>query len=125
MAEFHPGAEAFLPDRHSMKAVREASAGCRVCGLYREATQTVFGQGRRSADLMLVGETPGDREDLEGRPFVGPAGRELDQAFAAVGLDRRDVYVTNAVKHFKVEGRGKRRIHKTPSPAPGAARLPG
>ena len=115
MAESHPGAEAFLPGRRSMKALREAAAGCRGCGLYRDATQTVFGQGRRSADLMLVGETPGDREDLEGRPFVGPAGRELDQAFEAVGLDQRDVYVTNAVKHFKFEERGKRRIHKTPS----------
>src|SRR5437879_12598410 len=114
MAESHPGAEAFLPDRHSMKALREAAAGCRGCGLYREATQTVFGEGRRSADLMLVGETPGDREDLEGRPFVGPAGRELDQAFAAVGLDRRDVHVTNAVKHFTFAQRGKRRSHNTP-----------
>ena len=124
MAESHPGAEAFLPDRRSMKALREAAAGCRGCGLYRDATQTVFGQGRRSADLMLVGETPGDREDLEGRPFVGPAGRELDQAFEAVGLDRRDVYVTNAVKHFKFEERGKRRIHKTPSRAEVDACLP-
>src|SRR2546421_11039531 len=125
MAEFHPGAEAFLPDRHSMKAVREASAGCRVCGLYREATQTVFGQGRRSADLMLVGETPGDREDLEGRPFVGPAGRELDQAFAAVGLDRRAGYGTNAVKHVKVEEGGKRGVRKTPPRGEGDAGLAG
>ena len=124
MAESHPGAEAFLPGRRSMKALREAAAGCRGCGLYRDATQTVFGQGRRSANLMLVGETPGDREDLEGRPFVGPAGRELDQAFEAVGLDRRDVYVTNAVKHFKFEERGKRRIHKTPSRAEVDACLP-
>jgi len=124
MAESHPGAEAFLPGRRSMKALREAAAGCRGCGLYRDATQTVFGQGRRSADLMLVGETPGDREDVEGRPFVGPAGRELDQAFEAVGLDRRDVYVTNAVKHFKFEERGKRRIHKTPSRAEVDACLP-
>jgi uracil-DNA glycosylase len=124
MAESHPGAEAFLPDRRSMKALREAAAGCRGCGLYRDATQTVFGEGRRSADLMMVGETPGDREDLEGRPFVGPAGRELDQAFEAVGLDRRDVYLTNAVKHFKFEERGRRRIHKTPSRAEVDACLP-
>jgi DNA polymerase len=120
----YPGAEAFVPDRLSMKALREAAAGCRGCGLYRDATQTVFGEGRRSAHLMLVGETPGDREDLEGRPFVGPAGRELDKAFSAVGIDRCDVYLTNVVKHFKFEERGTRRIHKTPSRAEVDACLP-
>jgi DNA polymerase len=109
------GAEAFLPDRISMRALREAAAGCRGCGLYKKATQTVFGEGRRNARMMLVGEMPGDREDREGRPFVGPAGRELDRALEQAGIDRRDVYVTNVVKHFKFEERGKRRIHQTPT----------
>ena len=108
------GAEAFLPDRMSMRALREAAARCRGCGLYEKATRTVFGEGRRNARMMLVGEMPGDREDLEGHPFVGPAGRELDRAFEEVGIDRRDVYLTNAVKHFRFEERGKRRIHQTP-----------
>jgi DNA polymerase len=109
------GAEAFLPDRISMRALREAAAGCRGCGVYEKATQTVFGEGRRNARMMLVGEMPGDREDLEGHPFVGPAGRELDRAFETAGIERRDVYLTNVVKHFKFEERGKRRIHKSPS----------
>jgi DNA polymerase len=109
------GAEAFLPDRISMRALREAAAGCRGCGLYKKATQTVFGEGRRNARMMLEGEMPGDREDREGRPFVGPAGRELDRALEQAGIDRRDVYVTNVVKHFKFEERGKRRIHQTPT----------
>ncbi|HEV7364045.1 MAG TPA: UdgX family uracil-DNA binding protein, partial [Solirubrobacteraceae bacterium] len=108
------GAEAFLPDRVSMRALREAAARCRGCGLYEKATQTIFGEGRRNARMMLVGEMPGDREDIEGHPFVGPAGRELDRAFEKVGIDRRDIYLTNAVKHFKFEERGKRRIHQTP-----------
>jgi len=108
------GAEVFLPDRASMGALREAAAGCRGCGLYAKATQTVFGEGRRNARMMLVGEMPGDIEDREGRPFVGPAGRELDRAFESAGIDRREVYVTNVVKHFKFEERGKRRIHQTP-----------
>ncbi|TMK42338.1 MAG: UdgX family uracil-DNA binding protein [Actinobacteria bacterium] len=108
------GAEAFLPERLSLPRMREAAAGCRGCHLHQHATQTVFGEGRRSALLMLVGEMPGDREDLAGRPFVGPAGRELDKALEAVGIDRREVYVTNVVKHFKFEERGKRRIHQTP-----------
>jgi uracil-DNA glycosylase len=108
------GAEAFLPDRISMRALRETAAGCQGCGLYANATQTVFGEGRRNARMMLVGEMPGDIEDREGRPFVGPAGRELDRAFETAGIDRRDVYVTNVVKHFKFEERGKRRIHQSP-----------
>ncbi|HET8814905.1 MAG TPA: uracil-DNA glycosylase family protein [Solirubrobacterales bacterium] len=87
---------------------------CRGCELYRDATQTVFGQGRRSAELMLVGEQPGDKEDLEGEPFVGPAGRLLDRALQEAGIDRSDAYVTNAVKHFKWRPRGKRRLHQTP-----------
>jgi uracil-DNA glycosylase family protein len=104
----------FLPSRRSMKALREAAAGCRGCHLWRPATQTVFGKGRRSSRLMLVGEQPGDREDLAGKPFVGPAGRELDRGLEAAGIERRDAYLTNVVKHFKFEERGRRRIHQTP-----------
>ena len=103
-----------LPARKNLKALREAAAGCRGCHLYERATQTVFSDGRRNARLMMVGETPGDREDREGRVFVGPAGRELDKALEAVGIARRDVYITNVVKHFKFEERGKRRIHQKP-----------
>ena len=114
-----PGAEPndatpFLPDRHSLKALREAAAGCRGCHLWRHATQTVFGEGRKAARLMFVGEQPGDREDRAGAPFVGPAGRELDRALEEVGIDRADAYVTNVVKHFAFEERGKRRLHRTP-----------
>ena len=104
----------FLPQRESLKALREAAAGCRGCDLYERATQTVFGEGRKSSRLMLIGETPGDREDRAGHVFVGPAGRELDKALERVGIDRRDAYVTNAVKHFRFEERGKRRIHQRP-----------
>src|SRR3954465_9894693 len=104
----------FLPERRSLKALREAAAGCRGCHLWRPATQTVFGEGRAGARVMLVGEVPGDREDRAGKPFVGPAGRELDEALEEVGIDRGDAYVTNVVKHFKFEERGKRRIHQTP-----------
>ena len=103
----------FLPERLSLKALREAAAGCRGCHLWRPATQTVFGDGRKSSRLMLVGEQPGDREDLAGKPFVGPASRELDRGLEAAGIDRRDAYLTNVVKHFKFEERG-RRIHQTP-----------
>jgi uracil-DNA glycosylase len=104
----------FLPERRSLKTLREAAASCRGCDLWQEATQTVFGEGRRNSRVMMVGETPGDREDLAGKPFVGPAGRELDKALEAVGMDRRDVYLTNVVKHFKFEERGRRRLHVTP-----------
>jgi DNA polymerase len=104
----------FLPDRRSLKALREAASQCRGCHLWRPATQTVFGEGRAHARVVLVGEVPGDREDREGHPFVGPAGRELDEALVEVGIDRADAYVTNVVKHFKFEERGKRRIHQTP-----------
>ena len=107
-------ASEFVPDTRSLAAVREASAGCRGCHLFGPATQTVFGEGPKSARIMLVGEMAGDREDREGRPFVGPAGRELDRALEAAGIDRGQVYVTNVVKHFKFEERGKRRIHQTP-----------
>jgi uracil-DNA glycosylase family protein len=104
----------FLPDRHSLKALREAAAVCRGCHLWRHATQTVFGEGAAGARVMLVGEQPGDREDRAGHPFVGPAGRELDRALEEAGIDRRAAYVTNVVKHFKFQERGKRRIHATP-----------
>jgi uracil-DNA glycosylase family protein len=104
----------FLPDSTSLSALRDAAAVCRGCHLYAPATQTVFGEGPRGAHVMLVGEQPGDREDREGHPFVGPAGRELDEALADVGIPRDDLYVTNVVKHFKFEERGKRRIHQTP-----------
>jgi uracil-DNA glycosylase len=97
-----------------MKALREAAAGCRGCHLWRGATQTVFGEGRKASRVMLVGEQPGDKEDRAGEPFVGPAGRELDRGLEAAGIDRADAYVTNVVKHFKFEERGRRRIHQTP-----------
>jgi uracil-DNA glycosylase len=103
-----------LPERKSLKTLREAAARCRGCHLHERATQTVFSDGPKRARLMLVGEMPGDREDRAGRVFVGPAGRELDKALAAVGIARGDVYITNAVKHFKFEERGKRRIHQKP-----------
>jgi uracil-DNA glycosylase len=101
--------------RPTLQQLREAAAGCRDCPLWQGATQTVFGEGPARARLMLVGEQPGDKEDLAGHPFVGPAGQLLDQALAELGLDRRAIYVTNAVKHFKYELRGKRRMHKTPA----------
>jgi len=106
--------ESFLPARRSLPALRAAAAHCRGCPLYLNATQTVFGEGAAHARLMLVGEQPGDREDLAGRPFVGPAGKLLDEALEAAGIDRRQVYVTNAVKHFNFEPRGKFRLHKRP-----------
>jgi len=107
-------AEAFLPERLNLAALRRAAASCRGCELYRDATQTVFGEGPRAATVVLVGEQPGDREDLQGHPFVGPAGRLLRTALADAALERKQVYITNAVKHFKWEPRGKRRIHKKP-----------
>jgi uracil-DNA glycosylase family protein len=105
----------FLPAKPSMRALREAARSCQGCPLYKNATQTVFGEGRRSARIILVGEQPGNEEDLQGKPFVGPAGRILDQGLEAAGIDRADTYVTNAVKHFKWEPQGKRRLHKKPS----------
>ncbi|MCA1683298.1 MAG: UdgX family uracil-DNA binding protein [Actinobacteria bacterium] len=115
MASKHAAdATSFLPERRTLEALREAAPGCRGCDLWRPATQTVFGEGSDDARMMLVGEVPGDREDREGRPFVGPAGRELDRALDEAGIERRDVYVTNAVKHFRFDERGKRRIHSKP-----------
>ncbi|HET6408641.1 MAG TPA: UdgX family uracil-DNA binding protein [Chthoniobacteraceae bacterium] len=104
-----------VPKERNLKALREAASGCTACPLYRNATQTVFGEGLRRARLVFVGEQPGDSEDLQGRPFVGPAGALLDRALAEAGIDRDEAYVTNAVKHFKWEPRGKKRLHKKPS----------
>jgi len=118
------GAADFLPTSPSLRAARAAAADCRGCGLYRRATQTVFGEGADDAEVMVVGETPGDREDVVGRPFVGPAGQLLDRALAAAAIDRKVVYVTNVVKHFKWEPRGKRRLHKRPMPREIGACLP-
>lgn len=107
----------FVPDRPSLPKLQSAAAACTACDLYKTGTQTVFGEGPKRAELMLVGEQPGDKEDLAGEPFVGPAGRVLDQALEGAGIDRSQVYVTNVVKHFKWEARGKRRIHKKPNMA--------
>jgi len=104
-----------IPDRPTPEKLRAAAKSCRACDLWRHATQTVFGEGARNAELMLIGEQPGDAEDLAGHPFVGPAGKLLDRALLDAGIDRERVYVTNVVKHFKWEPRGKRRIHKKPS----------
>ena len=108
-------AAAYVPESPSLPRLREAAASCRGCHLWENATQTVFGEGARAADVMLVGEQPGDQEDLAGKPFVGPAGRLLDQALEEAGIDRRKAYVTNVVKHFKWQPRGKRRIHQKPN----------
>src|SRR5438067_6010095 len=105
----------FLPENLTLTTLREAAAGCRGCPLWENATQTVFGEGRRDTQVMLVGEQPGDQEDLAGKPFVGPAGRMLDRALEEAGIDRSLAYVTNAVKHFKWQARGKRRIHAKPA----------
>lgn len=101
----------------TLPALRAASAGCRACDLYKTGTQTVFGDGPEHAQVMFVGEQPGDREDIEGKPFVGPAGRVLDEALKEAGIDRGTVYVTNAVKHFKWKPQGKRRLHQKPNAA--------
>src|SRR6184192_778307 len=103
------------PDSSSLSTVREAAEDCAACHLYKRATQTVFGEGPKRAPIMLVGEQPGDYEDVAGKPFVGPAGKILDRALAEAGINRDEVYVTNAVKHFKWEPRGKRRIHQKPN----------
>jgi DNA polymerase len=114
----------FLPETLSLPALREAAAGCRGCHLWQVGTQTVFGEGSRNAAAVFVGEQPGDQEDRAGRPFVGPAGRLFDEALAEAGIDRTSVYVTNAVKHFKWQARGKRRIHQKPNAAETAACRP-
>ena len=104
-----------VPNRPTLSKLREAASGCKACDLWKTGTQTVFGEGSPHAKVMFVGEQPGDKEDLAGKPFVGPAGAVLDKALVAAGIDRNEVFVTNAVKHFKWEPRGKRRIHKKPN----------
>ena len=108
-------AAAYLPNRIDHESLREAAQSCRGCDLWQNATQAVIGEGPESADAMFVGEQPGDQEDKEGQPFVGPAGRMFDKALAEVGIDRTRVYVTNTVKHFKWQQRGKRRLHQKPN----------
>jgi uracil-DNA glycosylase len=108
---------ALIPQQLSLAALKEAAAGCRACDLYKSGTQTVFGDGVPNAQIMFVGEQPGDREDIEGKPFVGPAGRLLEEALAEAGIDRSRVYITNAVKHFKWKPQGKRRLHQKPNAA--------
>ena len=104
-----------VPETSSFKEVAEAAKKCTACHLYKRATQTVFGEGPKHATMLLIGEQPGDYEDVAGKPFVGPAGKIMDRALEEAGIDRKDVYVTNAVKHFKWEPRGKRRIHQKPN----------
>ena len=104
-----------LPDKLDLPHLREAAQTCRGCELYKNATQAVFGEGAKSSEVMFVGEQPGDQEDLQGKPFVGPAGQLLDRAMGDAGIDRSKAYVTNAVKHFKWQARGKRRIHQKPN----------
>src|SRR6266581_1016545 len=114
-AKSETSAAEFFPERKSLKAFREAAVDCKGCDLWERGTQTVFGEGARGAEVLLVGEQPGNEEDLAGKPFVGPAGRLLDDALLESGIDRAQTYVTNVVKHFKWEPRGKRRIHKKPN----------
>jgi uracil-DNA glycosylase len=113
-----------IPDRPTLKKLRETAAGCKACPLWESGTQTVFGEGSAQAEVVLVGEQPGDQEDLAGKPFVGPAGRLLDKALEEAGIDRKLAYVTNVVKHFKWQARGKRRIHQKPNAAEVAACRP-
>ena len=108
-------AEPFLPQQHDLLSLRQAAQACRGCGLYQQATQVVFGEGVTRSSILLVGEQPGDKEDIQGKPFVGPAGQLLDKCLQEAGIDRKTVYVTNAVKHFKWEPRGKIRLHKKPN----------
>jgi len=108
-------AEDLIPEQPTLPSLKEAAADCKACDLWERGTQTVFGEGRRRAKVFLIGEQPGNEEDLTGKPFVGPAGRLLDAALEEVGIDRSQTYVTNVVKHFKWEPRGKRRIHKKPN----------
>jgi uracil-DNA glycosylase len=112
--EERSGADALIPERPTLSSLRESAAACRACPLWKDGTQTVFGEGLKRARLMLIGEQPGDREDIEGHPFVGPAGKVLDKALDEAGIERGDAYITNAVKHFKWTPKGKRRIHQTP-----------
>jgi uracil-DNA glycosylase family protein len=115
MPEPHPSAYDFIPDHPTLPKLREAAQGCRACDLYKLGTQAVLGEGPRQAAVFFIGEQPGDQEDLAGRPFVGPAGRLLDELLAEAGIPREEIFLTNAVKHFKWEPRGKRRIHQKPT----------
>jgi uracil-DNA glycosylase family protein len=119
-----PSAAVYIPKRLTINKLRDAAAECQACDLWRTGTQTVFGEGKQTSTVMFVGEQPGDKEDLSGRPFVGPAGALLDRALDEAGIDRAQVYVTNVVKHFKWEPRGKRRIHKKPNASEIAACRP-
>jgi uracil-DNA glycosylase family protein len=122
--ELFDSAAPLVPERPTLSKLRDAAADCKACDLWRTGTQTVFGEGAVASEVMFVGEQPGDQEDLQGRPFVGPAGRLLDEAMVEAGIDRTKAYVTNAVKHFKWEPRGKRRIHQKPNWAEMAACRP-
>jgi DNA polymerase len=113
--QVYPTAAAFMPEKRTLPSLREAATVCKGCDLWKRGTQTVFGEGDPHARVFMVGEQPGDKEDIQGRPFVGPAGAVLDKALQGAGIDRDEVYVTNIVKHFKWEPRGKRRIHKKPN----------
>lgn len=117
-------AKAWIPDHPTLASVREAASHCRACPLWKRGTQTVFGQGLKKSRVVLVGEQPGDEEDKQGLPFVGPAGRVLDKGLAAAGIERKDAYVTNAVKHFKWVAKGKRRLHQKPNAKEIGACLP-
>lgn len=114
-ATLHPPAQEFIPARPTLINLQEAAQGCTACDLYKNATQAVLGAGAKDASAFFIGEQPGDQEDLAGKPFVGPAGRVLDECLAEAGIPREEVFVTNAVKHFKWEARGKRRIHAKPT----------
>jgi uracil-DNA glycosylase len=124
MAQRKPSADRLIPPHPTLSGLQRAAKDCHACDLWKRGTQTVFGEGSPDAKVVFVGEQPGDREDLEGKPFVGPAGALLDKALMEAGIDRTKVYVTNAVKHFKWEPRGKRRIHKKPNAAEIAACRP-
>ena len=117
-------AAALIPNKATLENLRAAVRNCHACDLWKNATQAVFGEGKAGAKIMLIGEVPGNQEDIEGKPFVGPAGKLLDAALAKAGIDRTEVYVTNTVKHFKFEPRGKRRIHQKPNAAEIAACRP-
>jgi len=124
MSLFEHDTETPVPSERDLDTLRGAAAQCRACDLWKTGTQTVFGEGSRDAEVMLVGEQPGDQEDKQGRPFVGPAGHVLDEALEAAGIDRTKVYVTNVVKHFNWAAQGKRRIHKKPNAEETAACKP-
>ena len=113
--KYRDSVEDLIPEKPGLSSLKEAAVDCRACDLWKRGTQTVFGEGGRRAKVMFIGEQPGNEEDLQGKPFVGPAGRLLDEALEQAGIDRRQAYVTNVVKHFKWEARGKRRIHKKPN----------